>query len=231
MRPDLRLPRLLPEMAKREAPSDPELLVPLASVKLETLLVIQRLPQENPQAEVIQSVSELVMRLAPAMRQPSPVIPQENSKTEAILRLAANWRSPLLVKAKPLEAAKRRPLPEMGLPRAEARLARARLQNLRLRGAVQAHFPLLWALARRHSLGPGPCASSPKTLVVRKCSRAARCDGRPICARYRLRSNRRVPAGCDNSCSRSQRKHARRGRTFPIAALDRYRCLPRQIAD
>lgn len=74
MRPDLRLPRLLPEMAKREPPSDPGLLVLLAAVKLETLLVIQRLPQENPPAEATQPVSESLMRLAAAMWQPGPVM-------------------------------------------------------------------------------------------------------------------------------------------------------------
>jgi hypothetical protein len=58
-----------------------------------------------------------------------------------------------------------------------------------------------------------------------------RCDGRPIFARYRPLNNRRALAGCGNKHSRSQRKHARPARTFPIAALDRYRCLPRRIGD
>jgi hypothetical protein len=107
--------------------------------------------------------------------------------------------------------------------------ARATLQDLRLRPVKDSPVPP--ARARRHSPGPGPCAFFPEIPAARKCNRAARCGGRPICARYRPLNNRRALAGCDNKCSRSQRKHARRARTFPIAALDRYRCLPRRIAD
>ena len=57
---------------------------------------------------------------------------------------------------------------------------------------------------------PGPCAFSQETPAARKCNRAARCGGYPTCARYRLLRNRRAPAGCDNKCSRSRHKRARR---------------------
>jgi hypothetical protein len=202
--------------------------------------------EENPPAEAIQSVLELVMRLAPAMWQPPPVMLQENSLGKAIQLLpemvrrdGANRHLPAMLQENSLAPAHRR-LPEgdLDLRRTEQRsvrvrllAARARLQDLRLREAPQAHFPLLLALAPRHSPGLGRCASSPKILVVRKCNRAARCGDRPIFAQYRPLNNRRALAGCDNRCSRSQRKHARRARTFPIAALDRYRCLPHRIAD
>jgi hypothetical protein len=107
--------------------------------------------------------------------------------------------------------------------------ARARLQDLRLRWAER--FPVPSARARQYSKDPGPCASSPEIPGARKCNRAAHCGGRPIFARYRWRRNRRALAGCGNKCSRSQRKRAHRARPFPIAASDKYRCLPRRIAD
>ena len=200
---------------------------------------------ESPPVEASQPASELVMRLAPATwRQPLLVMLQENSpgkaiqlRPEKVRREGANQHLPATSQENSLASANR-PLPEVDLDcRTEQRsvrvrllAARARLQDLRLREAA-ARFPLLLALARQHSPGPGPCASSLKILVVRKCSRAARSGGRPIFARYRLRSNRRAPAGCDNRSSRSQRKHARPARPFLIAALDRYRCPPRRTAD
>jgi len=107
--------------------------------------------------------------------------------------------------------------------------ARARLKDSRLRRAER--FPVPSARARQYSKDPGPCASSPEIPGARKCNRAARCGGRPIFAQYRRRRNRRALAGCGNKCSRSQRKRARRARPFPIAASDKYRCLPRRIAD
>jgi hypothetical protein len=199
---------------------------------------------ENPPAEAIPSVS-LVMRLALATwQQPLPGMLQENSLASAIQLLPekvrrerANQHLPATSQENSLAPANR-PLPEVDLDcRTEQRsvrmrllAARARPQDLRLREAA-ARFPLLLALARQHSPGPGLCASSLKIPVVRKCSRAARSGGRPIFARYRLQSTRRVPAGCDNRSNRSQRKHARPARPFPIAALDRYRCPPRRTAD
>jgi hypothetical protein len=125
---------------------------------------------------------------------------------------------------------------DLDLHQTEQRLAlvrppapRARLQDLRLRWAER--FPVPSARARQYSKDPGPCASSPEIPGARKCNRAARCGGRPIFAQYRRRRNRRALAGCGNKCSRSQRKRARRARPFPIAASDKYRCLPRRIAD
>jgi hypothetical protein len=125
---------------------------------------------------------------------------------------------------------------DLDLRQTEQRLAlvrrpapRARLQDLRLRWAER--FPVPSARARQYSKDPGPCASSPEIPVARKCNRAARCGGRPIFARYPPPRNRRALAGCGNKCSRSQHKRARRARPFPIAASDKYRCLPRRIAD
>jgi hypothetical protein len=196
--------------------------LPVQMAKPETHLGVGPMAtsQENLPAEVIQPVSELVMRLEPATWQQRPVMLQENPLAEAI---QSAW------KLATLETAKQRPQ-ELGLPRTARRLAaRARPQELQLPPVEDSPVPPV--RARRCSPGPGPCASSLKILVVRKCSRGARCGGRPIFARYRPPSNRRALAGYDNKRSRSQRKHARRARPFPIAALDRYRCLPRQIAD
>jgi hypothetical protein len=125
---------------------------------------------------------------------------------------------------------------DLDLRQTEQRLAlvrrsalRARLQDLPLRWRER--LPVASARARQYSKDPGPCASSPEIPGARKCNRAARCGGRPISARYRRRRNRRALAGCGNKCSRLQRKRARRARPFPIAASDKYRCLPRRIAD
>jgi hypothetical protein len=168
----LHLPRrllLLPEMAKREAPSDPELLALLAEAILETPLAIRRLPEANLLVKATQLFLEMVL--------PVP----------------AN-----------------RPLAErdLGLRRTEQHLARARLQELQLRPVEDSLF--LLARARQYLQCPGPSAFFRETPVARKCNRAARCDALPICAQYRPPHNRRALAGCDNKCSRSQRKHARR---------------------
>src|SRR6266536_1599941 len=144
---------------------------------------------------------------------------QENSPGKAI-RLV--WTLATLETAKRL-------LQDLDLPRTEHRLARARLQDLRLRPVEDSPVPP--ARAPRHSQCPGPCAFSQETLAARKCSRGARCGGCPICARYRLPRNQRALAGCGNRCSRWQRKRARRARPFPIVAADKYLCLPRLIAD
>jgi hypothetical protein len=195
--------------------------LPVQLAKPETHLAVEltATSQESPPAEAIQSASESVTRLAPAMRQPPPVLLWEDLQGKAIQSV---W------KLAALETAKRRPQ-ELGLPRTARRLARARPQELQLPSVEDSPVPPV--RARRCSPSPGPCAFFQETLVVRKCNRAVRCDGRPIFARYRPLNNRRALAGCDNKHSRSQRKHARPARTFPIAALDRYRCRPRRIAD
>jgi hypothetical protein len=90
---------------------------------------------------------------------------------------------------------------------------------------------VLQARARRRSRCPVPCAFSPETLAAQKCNRAARCDGYPILARYRLPRIPDALAGCGNTYNRSQRKHARRVQTFLIAAADKYLCHPRRTAD
>jgi hypothetical protein len=201
---------------KRQLDFPPPLPVRMAKPEIHLDAELTATLRENPPAEAIQlAASESVTRLAPAMWQP-PVMLQEKSLAEAIQ---------LIRELATLEAAKRRPLQVLGLPR----VARARLPDLQLPPVEDSPVPS--ARARLHSQGPGPYASSLKILVVRKCSREARCGGHPIFARYRPLNNRRALAGCDNKRSRSQRKHARRARPFPIAALDRYRCPPRRTAD
>ena len=195
---------------------------PVQTEKPETHLAVEltATSQESPPAEAIQSASESVTRLAPAMRQPPPVLLWEDLQGGKAIQSV--W------KLATLETAKRRPH-ELGLPQTARRLARTRPQELQLPPVEDSPVPPV--RARRCSPSPGPCAFFQETLVVRKCNRAVRCDGRPIFARYRPLNNRRALAGCGNKHSRSQRKHARPARTFPIAALDRYRCLPRRIAD
>jgi hypothetical protein len=89
---------------------------------------------------------------------------------------------------------------------------------------------VLQAPARRCWQCLGPCAFSQQTLAARKCNRAARCGGYPNPVQYQLPRNRRVLAGCGNRYNRWQRKHARRVRTFLIAAADKYLCLPHRTA-
>jgi len=69
MRRDLHLPRLRPpEMAKREAPSDPDSLAPLVPATLETPLAIRRLPEANLLAmEMIPEALSQENSLAPAI--------------------------------------------------------------------------------------------------------------------------------------------------------------------
>jgi len=189
--------------------------------------------------EAIQSASESVTRLAPAMWQPPPVmlmrldshllrLSEEKGKPAVYLESATAQLETLQENS--LALAKQLLLQDLDLARPERwRLARARPQELQLPPVEDSPVPPV--RAHRCSPSPGPCAFFLRILVVRKCNRAVRCGGRPIFARYRPLNNRRALAGCGNKRSRSQRKHARPARTFPIAALDRYRCLPRQIAD
>ena len=189
----LHLPRRrLLEMAKREALSDSELMAPLVSANLETLLA-----QVMLQAKATQLYLEMV-RPVPANR---PLAEED------LDLLRTERRS---VRVRPLAA-------------------RVKLRDLRRRRSERFPFPL--GRARQYLRCPGPCAFSREIPAARKCNREARCGGHPIYAPYRRPRNRRALAGCGNKCSRSQRKHARRARPFPIVALDRYQCLPRQTAD
>ncbi len=189
----LHLPRRrLLEMAKREALSDSELMAPLVSANLETLLA-----QVMLQAKATQLYLEMV-RPVPANR---PLAEED------LDLLRTERRS---VRVRPLAA-------------------RVKLRDLRRRRAER--FPFPPGRERQCLQCPGPCAFFREIPAARKCNRAARYDALPICARYRHPRNRRALAGCDNKCSRSQRKHARRARPFPIAALDKCRCLPRRTAD
>ena len=114
-----------------------------------------------------------------------------------------------------LQAVQRRRLPE--------------LQDLQLRRAER--FPVPPARAHRYSKDPGPYAFSRGILAAQKYNRAVHSGGRPICARCRRPRNRRVLAGCDNRCSRSQHKPASRVRPFRIAAGGKHRCHPLPFAD
>jgi hypothetical protein len=226
---------------KQELDFHPQLLA-MPETHLDAELMATSL--ENPPAEAIPPVS-LVRRLAPATwRQLLLVMLQENLLAPAIQFLPkmvrrewANRPLPATLQEKSLAPANRRSVDgdldsrqaERDSVQARHPAVRARLQELQLRPVEDSPVPP--ARARQHSQCPGPCASSPEIPAARKCSPAARCGGHPICARYRPPRNRRAPAGCGNKRSRSRRKHARPARTFPIAALDKYRCLPRRTAD
>jgi hypothetical protein len=178
-------------------------------------------------AEVTQPASKLVMPLALTVWKPEPGMLSEKSSGKAIL---------LVSELATLESAKRRLLADLDLPRTERRpvqaqqlAARARLREMPLLPVEDSPVPL--ARARRHSPGPGPCAFSPKTSAARKYNRVARSGGRPISARYRWPRNQRAPADYGNKRSRWRRKRVHRAEPFPIAALDKYPCLPRRIAD
>jgi hypothetical protein len=120
----------------------------------------------------------------------------------------------------------------MLLPRELARPASApRATQQEMHHQLEEDSVVLQARARRCLRGPGPFAFSQVALAARRCNRAARCADYPIFARYRPPRIQRALAGCDSKCSRSQRKPVRRGRTFPIAAADKYRSLPHQTAD
>src|SRR6266496_1111459 len=96
---------------------------------------------------------------------------------------------------------------------------------------LEQDLPVLQARERQYSRCPGPFAFCREIQAARKCNRAARYGDYPSHARYRPRRNRRALAGCDNRCSHSQHRRARRVRTFPTAAADKCQCLPRRIAD
>ena len=66
--------------------------LPVQMAKPETHLGVELTvtSQENPPGKAMQSASQLVMRLAPAMSQPLPVMLQENSLAEVIQPVAAN---------------------------------------------------------------------------------------------------------------------------------------------
>ncbi len=213
MWPDLHL-LLLTETAKREEPSRPELLVLLVQANLETQVPILRVPREKPLVQA----SQLVLQ----------------EKNSEFASQPANRRQVFLLAVLASSVAKANRRLVLLLLAAQVRrrdlfLHLAKLQGRRHR--LEQGWPVPQARARQCSRCPGPCAFCQETPTARKCNRAARCDGYPIFARCRPPRNRRALAGCDNKCSRSRRKRARRARTFPIGAADKCRCLPRPIAD
>jgi hypothetical protein len=171
-----------------------------------------------------------------AALQPGLLAPLVEANLEKSLAMPRENRLVAMLRKKPAAAKLHLAEEELDLPQTEqhsvlVRLlaARAKLQDLQRYRAERFALPL--ARARQYSQCPGPCASSREIPVARKCNRAARYDGRPIFARYRPPNNRRALVGCDNKCSRSQRKHVHHAQTSPIVGLDRYRCLPRRTAD
>ena len=194
-------------------------------------LLMQQGLHSPPLAELAKreadSDPEMPTRLAPVKREALLATLQENLPAEATQLLSdavrprqANWR--LLVDLDLRQT-------EQHLVRRRLLAGRARLRDLRLRRAER--FPVPLARARRCSQDPGPFAFSREILAARKCNRAARYGGRPICAQYRPPHNRRALAGCDNRCSRSQHKRARPVRPCLIAAGDKRRCHPLPFAD
>ena len=197
----------------------------LMQLELHSLLLLEMAKWEAPSGR--DSLARLVVAKLEAL--------QENPLAKA-MHLAPAKRGTLLAIRRLAEANRSSAKDDLDLRQTEQRPAlvrrsapRARLQNLRLRWAER--FPVPPARARQYSKDPGPCASSPEIPVARKCNRAARCGGRPISAQYRPLHNRRVLAGCDNRCSRSQHKRARPVRPFRIAAGDKHRCHPLPFAD
>jgi hypothetical protein len=156
---------------------------------------------------LVLSESELVkaMLLLRELARLLLALPEKSLVKANLLAETADWRPPLLVAAEGKQQEMHRRLEE--------------------------DFAVLQARARRCLRCPGPFAFSQVALAARRCNRAARCGGYPIFVRYRPPRNRRVLAGCDSKCSRSQHKPVRRGRTFPIAAADKCRCLPHRTAD
>jgi len=222
------MPRSTSVARRSSALATAALLLPDLLMQLELhspLLLLERAKREAP------SGRDWLARLARAKLETL----QEDPLAKAI-HLAPAKRGMLLAIRRLAKANRSSVKEDLDLRQTEQRLAlvrrpaaRARLKDSRLRRVER--FPVPSARARQYSKDPGPCASSPEIPVARKCNRAARCGGRPIFAQYRRRRNRRALAGCGNKCSRSQRKRARRARPFPIAASDKYRCLPRRIAD
>jgi hypothetical protein len=146
--------------------------------------------------------------------------------SQARLLLAANPPSPRLRRASP-----RPPLLSAADSRAQAKLrAKEKQLGLRLRPGQALDFLLPLARARQCSRGPDPCGPSREGRVVRKCNRVVRCGDHPIFDRCQPPHKARALVDCDNRCSRSQRRRARRVRPFQIAALGKCPCLPRQIA-
>ena len=179
----------------------------LALVRMTVAMAIRRLPEAKPLGRAMDSAQE---------NRHSAVMEQLSVQAR-LLAASASW---LAVDQVNLEA--------LAMPQVQAMHLEPH-QELRLRRV--AHFPLLLAPVRRHSQDQDPSASFRERLAARKCNRAARCGGYPIFARCHLRRNRRGFAGCDNKCSRSQRKYGRPAEPSLIAAADKHRCRPLPFAD
>jgi hypothetical protein len=193
----------------------PDLILPLAELARQQAHSDPEMPKRLAQAvkrEVLLATLQENL-LAEAMRLLSDAVRPEQ----------ANWRLPVDLDLRQTEQRSVRAVGRR-LP-----AGRPRLQDLRLRRAER--FPVPPARARRYSKDPGPYAFFREILAAQKYNRAVRYGGRPISAQYRPPRNRRALVGCDNRCSRSRRKHARRAQPFPIAAGDKHRCHPPPFAD
>ena len=194
-------------VARRSSAQATALLLPDLLMQLELhspLLLLEMAKWEAPSGR--DSLARLVEAKLEALQEDPLAKP---------MRLAPAKRGMLLATRQLAKASRSSVKEDLDLRQTEQRLApvrrsapRARRQDLRLRWAER--FPVLSARARRYSQCPGPCAPSREKPVVQKCNRAARCDALPIFARYRPPRNRRALAGCDNKCSRLQRKHVLR---------------------
>jgi hypothetical protein len=203
--------RLLLVRAKQHQSADRAVPIPLAEVKA------------GPRRQ-----AKLLVKLEPTLLS-QPLAQFVIVARRELLQANPQMKANLLLRTSPLLALLgNRLATAMLLIRQMARPAPAQQE---MRHQLEQDSAVLRAHARRYSRCPGPCAFSRATLAARKCNRAARCGGYPTPAQYRLPRNRRVLAGCGNKYSRSQRKRARRVRTFLIAAADKCRCLPRRIAD
>ena len=170
MQPGLHLlrPLLLPEMAKQERPSEPELLAPLARANLETLLAMQLLPEMVRRKEANRHSTAAIRRspeanlMAIAMQQGLPAMLQENlpgKATQLLLEMVrpvrakrplpeASQENSLAPANRPLPATRRLPdRKEQHLVRVRLLAARAKPQDLRRRRVER--FPVPPARARR----------------------------------------------------------------------------------
>jgi hypothetical protein len=208
MTEQLRLPAphslLLPETAKPDLPWDRRATLPRA----EMILVMWQAPPQLLLRANSQSRANLLARARQlGLQEKSSDFVSQPAKQRLV--------KPLVAQTKPRD---------LFLHSQRQQLREPPLQ-------VEQDSPLRQVRERQYSRCPGPFAFSRETQAARKCNRAARCGDYPNRARCRPRRNRRALAGCDNKCSRSQHRLARRVRTFLIAAADKCRCLPRRIAD
>jgi hypothetical protein len=243
MRPDLRPRRLLQRETVNQplvtAADWPPLLEGLAKPEQGSLAL-------SAQVKLRVSATQLLQGRPASLRPPRWLVKLRQRRllvSRVMAKLSAKEKQPGLRLQLGANSQHREKQPGQGSPVLSAQVKRQvmlpELSQVRLLLAANRRPPLLeaqdflllLARARQCSRGPGPCALSRERQVVRKYNRVARCGDHPISDRCQPQHKARALADCDNRCSRSQRKRARRVRPYPIAASDRHLCLPRQIAD